>query len=54
MLVTSLAPQIGYDNAASIARYAHENNITLKMAARDLNLLSEEDYDKLIIPEEMV
>ncbi len=54
MLVTSLAPQIGYDNAASIARYAHENKITLKKAARDLNLLSEEDYERLIIPEEMV
>ncbi len=48
MLVTSLTPYIGYEKAASIAKYAYENNITLKEAALKLKLLSEKEYDKYI------
>lgn len=48
MLVTSLTPYIGYEKAATIAKYAYENNITLKEAALKLELLSEDDYDKYI------
>lgn len=54
MLVTALNPHIGYDNAARIAKKAWADNISLKEAARDLDLLSEEDFDRLVRPEEMV
>ncbi len=53
MLVTALNQHIGYDNAAKIAKYAHENNISLKQAASELDIIKEEDYDKLVIPEDM-
>lgn len=54
MLVTALNPYIGYDNAAKIAKYAHKNNLTLKQAALELNLLTEEDFDKYVRPEKMI
>ncbi|MBQ7153982.1 MAG: class II fumarate hydratase [Synergistaceae bacterium] len=54
MLVTALNPHIGYDNAAKIAKYAHENNTTLKEAGIALGLLSGEDYDRFIVPSRMV
>jgi fumarate hydratase, class II len=54
MLVTALNPHIGYDNAAKIAKYAYKNNTTLKVAAKDLNLLNEEDFDKFVQPEKMI
>lgn len=54
MLVTALNPHIGYDRAAKIARYAVDNNLTLKEAALDLKELTEEEFDKYIIPEKMV
>lgn len=54
MLVTGLNPYIGYDNAAKIAKTAHENNITLKEAAIKSGLLTAEEYDKYIVPEKMV
>ncbi|MGB9701912.1 MAG: class II fumarate hydratase [Candidatus Kapaibacteriota bacterium] len=54
MLVTALNPHIGYDNAAKIAKYAHKNNLTLKQAAKELNILSEEEFDKLVKPEMMI
>ncbi len=54
MLVTALNPHIGYDNSAKIAKYAHKNNLTLKQAAIELKLLTGEEFDKLIHPEEMV
>lgn len=54
MLVTSLNPHIGYDNAAMIAKKAHKDNITLRQAAIDLKLLSGEEFDKIVIPENMV
>jgi fumarate hydratase class II len=54
MLVTALNPHIGYDNAAKIAKKAHLENLTLKQAAIALNLLSEEEFDKLVVPRQMV
>jgi fumarate hydratase class II len=54
MLVTALAPEIGYDNAAKIAKYAHEKGLTLKAAGLELGLVDEETFDRVVIPEEMV
>ncbi len=54
MLVTALNPHIGYYNAAKIAQYAYANNLTLKQAAGELDLVSQEDFDKWVKPEEMV
>lgn len=54
MLVTALSPKIGYDNAAKIAKYAYENNITLKESAMKLQGLSEDEYDKYVDPNKMV
>src|SRR6202044_1968946 len=54
MLVTALNPHVGYDNAAKIAKKAHAEGKTLKEAAVELGLLSAEDFDRLIKPEEMV
>ncbi len=54
MLVTALNPHVGYDNAAKIAKKAHHEGKTLKEAAVELGILSAEDFDRLIKPEEMV
>jgi fumarate hydratase class II len=54
MLVTALAPKIGYDKAAEIAKKAHHEGTTLKEAALALGYLSEEEYDEIVVPEEMV
>ena len=54
MLVTALNPHIGYDNAAKIAKKAHQDGTTLKQAGIELELLTEEQFDKWIKPEEMV
>lgn len=54
MLVTALNPRIGYENAAKIAKKAYLENITLRKAAVELELLSEEEFDKIVKPEEMV
>jgi fumarate hydratase class II len=54
MLVTALNPHIGYDNAAKAAKYAFENKCSLEKAVVDLNLLSAEDYQRLVIPENML
>lgn len=54
MLVTALNPHIGYDNAAKIAKTAHVKGITLKQAALELKILTEEEFDKLVVAEEMV
>lgn len=54
MLVTALNPHIGYDNAAKIAKKAHADNTTLKEAALSLGLLTEEQFDDWVRPEEMV
>ena len=54
MLVTALAPEIGYDNAAKIAKHAHEHDLSLRQAALALNLVDEATFDRLIRPQEMV
>ena len=54
MLVTALAPEIGYDNAAAIAKHAHKNGMTLKEAGLDLGLVDEATFDKLVRPEKML
>lgn len=54
MLVTVLNPYIGYDNAAKIAKKAHQEGITLKEAACQLGLLTETEFDEYVKPEEMV
>jgi len=54
MLVTALAPEIGYDNAAKIAKHAHGKGITLREAALDLKLIDESAFDRLVRPELMV
>jgi len=53
MLVTALNPYVGYDNAAKIAKKAHQEGLTLKEAAVALDLLLAEDYDRLVMPEKM-
>ena len=54
MLVTALNPHIGYENAAKIAKTAHANGTTLKEEAVALGLMSAEDFDKNVKPEEMI
>ncbi|MBA1437477.1 MAG: class II fumarate hydratase [Epsilonproteobacteria bacterium] len=54
MLVTALNPYIGYENAAKIAKTAHKNNSTLKATAVELGLLTEEQFDEYVKPEEMI
>jgi fumarate hydratase class II len=53
MLVTALAPHIGYDRAAQIAKRAHHDGSTLKQAALGLGYVSEEDFDRWVKPGEM-
>lgn len=53
MLVTALAPRIGYDNAAMIAKNAHRNGTTLREEALATGLVSEEEYEQLVRPEAM-
>jgi len=53
MLVTSLNPHIGYENSAKIAKKAHKENKTLKQAALDLGLVTAEQFDQWVKPEEM-
>jgi fumarate hydratase class II len=54
MLVTSLNPVIGYDNAAKVAKKAHKENKTLKEAAVELGLLTPEKFDEVVRPEKMI
>ncbi|GAA3787862.1 class II fumarate hydratase [Qipengyuania pelagi] len=54
MLVTALAPEIGYDAAARIAKTAHENDQTLREAAIASGKVSEEEYDRIVRPETML
>ena len=51
MLVTALAPEIGYDNAAKIAKHAHEKGMTLKEAGLALGLVDEATFDRVVRPE---
>ena len=54
MLVTSLNPHIGYENAAKIAKTAHKNGTTLKEEAIKLGLLTAEQFDAWVKPEDMI
>ena len=54
MLVTALAPKIGYDNAAKIAKKAHKNGTTLKYEAIQSGLINEKDYERIVEPKKMV
>jgi len=53
MLVTALNTKIGYENAAKIAKTAHENGTTLKEEANNLGFLTEDEFDQWVKPEEM-
>ena len=52
-LVTALAPRIGYDNAARIAKTAHRNGTTLREEALKTGLVTVEEYDAIVRPEDM-
>jgi fumarate hydratase class II len=54
MLVTALSTHIGYENAARIAKKAHTDNSTLKKAALELGLLTEQQFNEWIVPEAMI
>jgi fumarate hydratase class II len=54
MLVTALAPHIGYDKAAAIAKHAHKKGSTLKEAALELGHVNAADFDKWVKPEDML
>jgi fumarate hydratase class II len=54
MLVTALAPEIGYDDAAAIAKHAHKNGLTLKEAGIELGLVDEATFDRVVKPENML
>lgn len=54
MNVTALNPHIGYDNAAKIAKNAHKKNLTLKQSALELGILTEEQFDQFVRPENML
>jgi fumarate hydratase class II len=53
MLVTALAPKIGYDNAAKVAKSAHKDHKSLRETAIKLGFLSGEEFDALVKPEDM-
>jgi len=54
MLVTALAPEIGYDKAAAVAKHAHAHGLTLREAALALGAVDGETFDRLVRPENMV
>ena len=54
MLVTALAPVIGYDKASKIAHYATDHDLTLKAAALKLGFVTEEEFDRVVDPAKMV
>jgi len=54
MLVTALAPEIGYDNAAAVAKHAHKTGQTLLEAALDLGMVSEKRFREVVRPEKMI
>jgi fumarate hydratase class II len=54
MLVTALAPVIGYDKASKIAHHAMEHDLTLREAALTLGFVSAEEFDRIVDPAEMV
>ena len=54
MLVTALAPKIGYDNAAKIAKLALKNKTTLREEAIKSGLINEKDYQRIVNPKKMI
>jgi fumarate hydratase class II len=54
MLVTALAPKIGYDNATKVAKTAHKNGTTLREEAVNLGFVTAEEFDEIVRPEDMV
>jgi fumarate hydratase class II len=54
MLVTALAPVVGYDKASKIAHHASDNDLTLKAAALELGFVSEDEFDRIVDPAKMV
>jgi fumarate hydratase class II len=54
MLVTALAPVIGYDRASKIAHYALERELTLKTAALELGFVTADEFDRIVDPVKMV
>lgn len=54
MLVTALTPHIGYDKSAEIAKLANKEGTTLKQAALKLGYVSADDYDRWVIPADMI
>jgi fumarate hydratase class II len=54
MLVTALNPHIGYDQAAKVAKKAYAEDTTLKEAAVELGILTAEQFDQYVRPEEMI
>ncbi|MHA3980418.1 class II fumarate hydratase [Halovulum sp. GXIMD14794] len=54
MLVTALAPEIGYDNATTVAKTAHKNRTTLKEEAIKLGFVDEATFDRVVRPEQMI
>ena len=54
MLVTALAPEIGYDNATKVAKNAHKNGTTLKEEVLALKLISEQDFERIVDPKKMI
>ena len=54
MLVTALAPVIGYDKASKIAHHAMEHDLTLKEAALQLGFVSEANFDRVVDPKKMI
>ena len=54
MLVTALAPEIGYDNATTVAKTAHKNGTTLKEEAIRLGFVDGATFDRIVQPSQMV
>ena len=54
MLVTALAPHIGYDNAAKIAKTALKNGTTLRYETLKTGLIKEKDYEQIVNPSKMI
>ena len=54
MLVTALAPKIGYDNATIVAKTAHKKGTTLKEEAVALGFVTETEFDEIVRPEQMI
>ena len=54
MLVTALAPVLGYDKASQIAHYASDHDLTLRDAALKLGFVSAEEFDRVVDPAKMV